>query len=109
MAIESTSRVQQGGTVMAKKRIVEVDNSVEEPIVTPEPEIVEEVIEEPKKFFGKVNALKLNVRKGPSASDVVIKVISNGDTIELESLDMTSGFYKTKDGNYVMADFITVQ
>jgi len=92
-----------------------IESEVETEQTIPAAEEITETVEEPiveskiATVVGHVNVSKLNVRKKASAESPVVKILENGEEVVLKSLNKKSGFYELSDGNFVMAEFITVQ
>lgn len=89
---------------MAKKRLnLEINEAKkhESPIE------MEEVIDPITKTTGEVNTIRLNVRANPSKVSSVVRVIGEGDKVNIDLSKSTDDFYAIDDG-FVMRQFITV-
>lgn len=58
-------------------------------------------------MVGEVNTIRLNVRANPSKASQVVKVIAEGDKVNIDLAKSTDDFYAIDDG-FVMKQFITV-
>lgn len=56
---------------------------------------------------GEVNTIRLNVRANPSKTSQVVKVIAEGEKVNIDLAKSTDDFYAIDDG-FVMKQFITV-
>ena len=63
--------------------------------------------EQPKNTVGEVNTIRLNVRANPSKASQVVKVIAEGEKVNIDLAKSTDDFYAIDDG-FVMKQFITV-
>lgn len=63
--------------------------------------------EQPKITAGEVNTIRLNVRANPSKESQVVKVIAEGEKVNIDLTRSTDDFYAIDDG-FVMKQFITV-
>lgn len=63
--------------------------------------------EQPKNTVGEVNTIRLNVRANPSKESQVVKVIAEGEKVNVDLTKSTDDFYAIDDG-FVMKQFITV-
>lgn len=63
--------------------------------------------EQPKITVGEVNTIRLNVRANPSKESQVVKVIAEGEKVNIDLAKSTDDFYAIDDG-FVMKQFITV-
>ena len=53
-----------------------------------------------------VNAVRLNIRKKPDMDSDAVGHLVFGEEVEVLG-EAKNGWYKTKDGNYVMAEFVS--
>ena len=83
---------------MAKKKVNLAINEVKK---------YEEAIDPITKTIGEVNTIRLNVRSNPSKVASVIRVIGEGDKVNIDLTKSTDDFYAVDDG-FVMKQFITV-
>lgn len=63
--------------------------------------------EQAKNTVGEVNTIRLNVRANPSKESQVVKVIAEGEKVNIDLAKSTDDFYAIDDG-FVMKQFITV-
>ena len=54
----------------------------------------------------KVTAARLNIRKSPSMTSEVLRIVNRGDVIEYTSLK--NGWIRLKGAGYVMEEFVEV-
>lgn len=58
-------------------------------------------------MIGEVNTIRLNVRANSSKASQVVKVIAEGEKVNIDLAKSTDDFYAIDDG-FVMKQFITV-
>lgn len=82
----------------------ELPEPIEEDIPEEEPEVEEPKEEVFNTIYGKVNCPLLNVRKGPSKETEVLRVLKQGDSVEI--IGAAEGWYKISPEGFVMTEFI---
>ena len=96
---------------MSKKRetSLEIDKiEAQEASIEAEDKVEPDTIASPKtKTVGEVNTIRLNVRANPSKESQVVKVIAEGEKVNIDLAKSTDDFYAIDDG-FVMKQFITV-
>ena len=98
------------------EKVIEPVEETVEKVIEPAEETVEEAVEEVTEVeekptevaFGKVNCLKLNVRKEPSINSVPLCIIEHGTRMEISEFNGEWVKILTSDGvsGYCMREFI---
>ena len=88
----------KGGITMSRKNRMNYSNisKPEEPVVK-EPDILEEAINDPIEGIV-TNCSKLNLRREPSADAIVLRIISEGDSVKILDKDEFWTHVKLPDG-----------
>lgn len=98
--------------ISKKTENTEVVDTVEEAVEETTEETVEDVLvekKEPKIIKGVVDHCEqLRVRKEPSTTSDIVKIITKGAKVKVNLDESTDDFYKVQDG-FCMKKFITLQ
>jgi len=79
-------------------------NDTQEEVQSVKEEAVQE--EETAYMRGRVKGGSLNVRRAPTLGNNIIRVLADGEEINLIKARKNARWFQTKDGFYVMSEFI---